>query len=107
MKKNSRNDLINYLTETGALPEICAELVAERDRDEEKANANRELYAAAHDVVIGALTDKPQTVKELCEAVKLPENMTPSKVQYALRELWAAEVNKQDNGKYPNTYTRK
>ena len=89
------------------LDEIKAELEAELARGEEKANANRELYAAAHDAVIGALTDKPQTVKELYEAIKLPCGMTPSKVQYGLTNYWAAEVNKQNNGKYPNTYTRK
>ena len=52
------------------------------------------MYAAAHDVVIGALSNKPVTLAELWETVKdtVPEGMTKSKVQYALRELWAAEV---------------
>lgn len=79
------------------LPEYAAEykeVRAENAKNEEKAQANRDLYAAAHDVVIGALTDKPVTLAELWEAVKgaVPEGMSKSKVQYALRELWAAEV---------------
>ena len=79
------------------LPEYAAEyeeVRAENAKNEEKAQANRDLYAAAHDVVIGALTDKPVTLAELWETVKgtVPEGMSKSKVQYALRELWAAEV---------------
>ena len=76
------------------IAEIKASLEAELAKGEAKAQANRELYAAAHDVVIGALTDKPVTLAELWEAVKdaVPEGMSKSKVQYALRELWAAEV---------------
>ena len=76
------------------IAEIKASLEAELAKGEAKAQANRELYATAHDVVIGALTDKPVTLAELWEAVKdtVPEGMSKSKVQYALRELWATEV---------------
>ena len=96
MKKNTMKSLVAYLNgETITnLDEIKAELQAELDKGEAKAQANREMYAAAHDVVIGALTDKPVTLAELWEIVKdtVPEGMTKSKVQYALRELWAAEI---------------
>ena len=86
--------IANYIKNVPELAAEYAELKAELDKNEAKAQANRELYAAAHDVVIGALTDKPVTLAELWEAVKgtVPEGMSKSKVQYALRELWPAEV---------------
>ena len=86
--------IANYIKNVPELAAEYAELQAELDKNAEKAQANRDLYAAAHDVVIGALTDKPVTLAELWEAVKdtVPEGMTKSKVQYGLRELWAAEV---------------
>ena len=86
--------IANYIKNVPELAAEYAELQAELDKNAEKAQANRDLYAATHDVVIGALTDKPVTLAELWEAVKdtVPEGMSKSKVQYALRELWAAEV---------------
>ena len=96
MTKNMMKSLVAYLNgETVTnIAEIKASLEAELAKGEAKAQANRELYATAHDVVIGALTDKPVTLAELWETVKdaVPEGMSKSKVQYALRELWAAEV---------------
>lgn len=94
MKKNSLTAIANYIKNVPELAAEYAELQAELDKNAEKAKANRDMYAAAHDVVIGALTDKPVTLAELWEVVKgtVPEGMTKSKVQYALRELWAAEV---------------
>ena len=96
MTKNMMKSLVAYLNgETVTnIAEIKASLEAELAKGEAKAQANRELYATAHDVVIGALTDKPMTLAELWEAVKgtVPEGMSKSKVQYALRELWASEV---------------
>lgn len=94
MKKNTMTTIANYIKNVPELAAEYAELQAELDKNAEKAQANRDLYAAAHDVVIGALTDKPVTLAELWEAVKdtVPEGMTKSKVQYGLRELWAAEV---------------
>ena len=86
--------IANYIKNVPELAAEYAELQAELDKNAEKAQANRDLYAATHDAVVGALTDKPVTLAELWEAVKdtVPEGMTKSKVQYALRELWAAEV---------------
>ena len=94
MKKNTMTAIANYIKNVPELAAEYAELQAELDKNEAKAQANRDLYAAAHDVVIGALTDKPVTLAELWEVVKdtVPEGMSKSKVQYALRELWAAEV---------------
>ena len=94
MKKNVMAAIANYIKNVPELATEYAELQAELDKNAEKAQANRNLYAAAHDVVIGALTDKPVTLAELWETVKdtVPEGMSKSKVQYALRELWAAEV---------------
>jgi len=94
MKKNSLTAIANYIKNVPELAAEYAELQAELNKNAEKAKANRDMYAAAHDVVIGALTDKPVTLAELWEVVKdtVPEGMTKSKVQYGLRELWAAEV---------------
>ena len=94
MKKNTMTTIANYIKNVPELAAEYAELQAELDKNAEKAQANRDLYAATHDAVVGALTDKPVTLAELWEAVKdtVPEGMTKSKVQYALRELWAAEV---------------
>lgn len=94
MKKNTMTTIANYIKNVPELAAEYAELKAELDKNAEKAKANRDMYAAAHGVVIGALTDKPVTLAELWETVKdtVPEGMTKSKVQYALRELWAAEV---------------
>ena len=86
--------IANYIKNVPELANEYAELKAELDKNAEKAQANRDLYAAAHDVVMATLSDKPMTVAELWEAMKdkAPEGMTKSKVQYALRELWASEV---------------
>ena len=55
MKKVSLQSLVSYLTSTGALPEVRDEIVAELARGEAKAQANRDLYAEATPVVLGAL----------------------------------------------------
>lgn len=98
MKKNTMQALVSYFAQQNFLPSDVADAVdemkAELAKNEAKAQANRELYATAHDVVISALTDKPVTLAELWEIVKdkVPKDMSKSKVQYGLRELWAAEV---------------
>ena len=94
MKKNTMTTIANYIKNVPELAAEYAELKAELDKNAEKEQANRDLYAAAHDVVMATLSDKPMTVAELWEAMKdnAPDGMTKSKVQYALRELWASEV---------------
>ena len=109
MKKSTMKSLVAYLNgETVAnLDELKAELEAELNKGEEKAQANRDLYASAHDVVIEALrsASAPVTIGELYEAIEenLPEGMTKGKVQYAVTRLWANEIAKTE-GKV-NTYS--
>ena len=56
---------------------------------------------------MNAPTDKEQTAKELFENNEWPDGFKQGKLNYALRAMWADEVNKIDNGKNANTYTRK
>lgn len=83
------------------------EINAEYERMNAKRQANQDAYAAAHDILMGALTDKEQTSKELFESNEWPEGFTQGKLNYALRAMWADEINKVDNGRSANTYTRK
>ena len=105
--------LVRYLNgETvDNLDEIKAELEAELAKNAEKARANRDMYAVAHDVVMEHLPVAPArlTVAALWELVKdeMPEDMSKSKMQYGLRELWSAEVQKFENPKSANEYARK
>lgn len=94
MKKNTMITVANYIKNVPELANEYAEISAELAKGEAKAQANRDMYSAAHDVVMATLSDKPMTLAELWEAMKdsAPEGMTKSKVQYGLRELWAAEV---------------
>ena len=108
MKKASLQSLVSYLNgETvDNIAEIKAEIEAELSRGEAKAQANRDAYAQAKDVILNALSDTPVTISEVYEEVKndLPEGFTKSKVQYAITRLFADEVVKHE-GKV-NTYTR-
>lgn len=76
------------------IAEVKAELEAELNKNAEKAAANRNLYEQTREIVLGAIAEKPMTIAEIWDAVKdeVPEGMTKSKVQYALREYWAADV---------------
>ena len=111
MKKSTMQTLVSYI-DTNAIAELADvrdELVAELAKGAEKAQANRDLYASAHDVVINALASAtaPVTMGELYEAVEgdLPEGMTKGKVQYAVTRLWIDEIVKTE-GKV-NTYALK
>lgn len=106
MKKNTMIAVANYIKNVPELANEYAEIAAELAKGEAKAQANRELYATAHDVVMAHLTNKPQTVADLftaCEA-ELPEGFSKSKMQYALGNYWAEEVVKTQ-GKV-NEYTK-
>ena len=109
MKKNTMKSLVAFLNgETVTnIDEIKAELVAELEKGEAKAQANRELYASAHDIVMKYIGSEPQTVAQIYDACagELPENFSKSKVQYAMRELWQNEVIKNTSVS-PFTYTR-
>ena len=109
MKKASLQSLVSYLNGATVdnIAEIKAEIEAELAKGEAKAQANRDLYAEAKGIVLGALSDTPVTIGELYDEIAntLPEGFSKGKVQYAITRLWADEVCKTE-GKV-NTYTRK
>ena len=103
----TRKDFVAYLTETGALPEVRDEIVAELAKGEAKAQANRDLYAEATPIVLGALSATPVTIGELYDEIanELPEGFTKGKVQYLVTRVLTDKVTKIE-GKV-NTYTLK
>ena len=114
MRKVALQSLVSFIDSMNAqgsapqeILEVRDEIVAELNKGAEKAQANRDLYASAHDVVIEALrtATAPVTMGELYEAVagELPEGMTKGKVQYAVTRLWVDEIAKTE-GKV-NTYS--
>ena len=111
MKKSTMNSILSLIAtiDTPEADEVRAELTAELAKGAEKAQANRDLYASAHDVVIEALASAtaPVTMSELYEAVEdnLPDGMTKGKVQYAVTRLWTDEIVKTE-GKV-NAYSLK
>lgn len=111
MKKATMNTILSLIAaiDTPEADAVRAELNAELAKGAEKAQANRDLYASAHDAVISVLADAsaPVTMSELWEAVEdnLPEGMTKGKVQYAVTRLWADEIVKTE-GKV-NAYSLK
>lgn len=110
MTKNTMMTLVNYLTNND-IPELATvkeEILAQYAKNEEKAQANRDLYTQAHDVVMSVMDDTPRTVAEIYEACEdeLPEGFSKSKVQYAMRALWSDEVVKIENAKGANQYTK-
>ena len=108
MKKATMTTIANYIKNVPELATEYAELAAELNKNEAKAQANRELYATAHDIVMAHLDATPVTVADLytsCED-ELPDGFSKSKVQYALSNYWADEVVKHDNGKKAYTYSR-
>jgi hypothetical protein len=103
MKKVSLQSLVSFIDSIDApqdIKEIRDEIANELAKGAEKAQANRDLYAQAHDVVINALAvaTAPVTMAELYEAVEgdLPEGMTKGKVQYAITRLWSDEIVKTE-----------
>ena len=109
MKKNVFEMVVAMVNgrEVADMDTLRNEVNAEYERMNAKRQANQDAYTAAHDVLMGALTDKEQTAKELFERNEWPDNFTQGKLNYALRAMWADEVRKIDNGKSANTYTRK
>ncbi len=111
MKKATMKSLVSYI-DTNAIAELAdvrAELVAELAKDEAKAQANRDLYAVAHDVVIEAMSHltAPATIGDLFAEVEesLPEGFSKGKFQYAVTRLWSDEIVKTE-GKV-NAYSLK
>lgn len=101
--------ICNYIKTVPELSEEYAELSAEIQKDIEKAETNRVLYATARDVVMRVLDDQLVTCADLFEKVKgeLPEGFTKSKLQYALAHYWTDDVVKVQEGRNPNQYKRK
>lgn len=109
MKKNIFEMVVAMVNgrEVADMETLRNEINAEYERMNAKRQANQDVYTAAHDVLMDALTDKEQTAKELFERNEWPNGFTQGKLNYALRAMWADEVRKIDNGKSANTYTRK
>jgi hypothetical protein len=107
MKKVSLQSIVSYLTSVDALPEIRAEIEAELAKGEAKAQANRDMYAEATPIVLGALSATPVTIGELFDEIKgdLPDGFTKGKVQYLVTRVLTDKVEKHE-GKV-NTYTLK
>ena len=109
MKKVSLRAIVDYIEQNDVteLSEIKDEIVAELAKDAEKAQANRDLYAQAKEVVMNALrlASVPVTIGELYDgiATELPDGMTKGKVQYAVTRRWSDEIVKTE-GKV-NTYS--
>ena len=109
MKKSTLKSICEYIKNVPDLSEEYAELAAELQKDIDKAEANRTLYEAAHDVVIPALDDCLITCADLYVKIAndLPEGFTKSKLQYALSHYWTEDVVKVQEGRNPNMYKRK
>ena len=110
MKKSTLESIRNYLNgdSTVDLSVVREEVNAEWARLNDKANANRAAYEDAKEIAFGILSNKPMTAKEIFEASnEWPEGFTVNKVGYALRNYWAENVVKHDNGKSAFTYTVK
>ena len=111
MKKNTMNTILSLIAtiNTPEADEVRAEITAELNKGAEKAQANRDLYASAHDAVINALASVhvPLSMSELWDAVEgdVPDGMTKGKLQYAVTRLWTDEIVKSE-GK-PNLYSLK
>ena len=112
MRKVSLQSLVSFIDSVDApqdIKDIRDEIVAELSKGAEKAQANRDLYAQAHDIVMDGLrvAGKPVTIGELYDEIadELPDGFSKGKVQYAITRLWADEVVKTE-GKV-NTYSVK
>ena len=109
MKKATMQSIVNYI-DTNAIAELAdvrAEIVAELSKGEAKAQANRDLYAEATPIVLGALSDTPVTIGELYDEIAsdLPDGFSKGKVQYLVTRVLTDKVEKHE-GKV-NTYTLK
>lgn len=110
MKKNTLTALYNYFVNsdnTADLSSAIEDIRAEYEKFADKANEKTALYDAAEKVLLGALTDTPQTSREIFDANVWPDGFTVGKLNYALRAMWADEIVKHGNGKSAFTYTTK
>ena len=110
MRKVSLQSLVSFIDSIDApqeIKDIRDEMASELAKGAEKAQANRDLYEQAKDIVLGALSDTPVTIGELYDEIAdaLPDGFSKGKVQYAMTRLWKDEIVKTE-GKV-NTYSRK
>ena len=102
MKKVSLRAIVDYIEQNDVteLSEIKDEILAELAKDAEKAQANRDLYAQAKEIVMNALAQasNPVTISELYDSIseELPDGMSKGKVQYAVTRLWSDEIVKTE-----------
>lgn len=111
MKKSTLESIRNYLNgdDSVDLTILKKEINDEWERTTAKSRANADLYATAMPVVERVLDATPRTSKEifaLC-ANDLPDGFTANKVQYLILHQLAAKIEKHENGKNANTYTKK
>lgn len=110
MKKSTLEAMRNYLNgdETVDLSVLREEVNAEWERTTAKARANADVYATAHDILMDILPETPMTVKEIFALSEdWPEGFTTSKLQYAMTRMWQDEINRVENAKSANQYSRK
>ena len=112
MRKVSLQSLVSFIDSIDApqeIKDVRDEIVAELNKGAEKAQANRDLYAQAKEIVFDALrkVTNPVTIGELYDEIAdaLPDGFSKGKVQYAMTRLWKDEIVKTE-GKV-NTYSRK
>lgn len=108
MKKATMNTILSLIAsiDTPEAQEVRNELTAELNKGAEKAQANRELYDQAKEIVLSELGETPATIGELYAAVadKLPDGFTKGKLQYAVTRLWIGDLERVE-GKV-NAYKR-
>jgi response regulator of citrate/malate metabolism len=99
MKKATMKTLVDYIeqNDVAELSEVKDELKAELAKGEEKAEANRTLYAELHDKVMECIrtANAPVTAQEIADATGIARG----KIVHGLTELWDAEVTKDRTGK--------
>jgi len=104
MKKSLATAILSLIEtiDTPEAEEVRAEITAELNKGQAKAEANRAIYDEIHDKVIEALTTagKPVTAQELADET----GYARGKIVYGLKNYWADEVIVDSTGK-ANTYT--
>jgi len=108
MKKATLETIRTALLDAGyeSTDPVMVELDAELSKGQARKDKNAEAYESIHSLIVDTLSDTPVTCGEVWESIQgdVPNDITKSKVQYALSHLWQDEIVKIP-GK-PNTYRR-
>lgn len=103
MKKATIQSLVSYLTEKNdaTMQDVLAELTAELNKGQVKADATRKEYSEMREKVLEVLRSAtmPVTAQELADETGLSKG----KIVYGLSHLWMDDIVKTE-GKV-NTYT--